>query len=192
MTIVDAAPRRPAVATAADPGGRPDHHRMFDAARAFDAHGDSLIGFAVNALRDRPLAEDCVQEVFLRAWRARERFDGDRASERTWLFAIARNVIADALRAKARLPRIGGDEELESLSAPQADPLERLRIVEALARLSDPHREVVLAVHVEGRTYQELSDASGVPVGTWRSRAFHALRALWIYLEGTEEADVRV
>ncbi|MGC5225504.1 RNA polymerase sigma factor, partial [Micromonospora sp. DT81.3] len=39
----------------------------FDAARAFDAHGSALLGFAVNALRDRPLAEDCVQETFLRA-----------------------------------------------------------------------------------------------------------------------------
>ncbi len=143
----------------------------------------------MNALRDRSLAEDCLQETFLRAWRARDRFDRDRASERTWLFAIARNVIADALRARARMPRIGGDEDLELHSAPVVDPLERLGIVEGLARLSDAHREVILAVHVEGRTYQELSDATGVPVATWRTRAYHALRALRGYLEGSEETD---
>lgn len=143
----------------------------------------------MNALRDRSLAEDCLQETFLRAWRARDRFDRDRASERTWLFAIARNVIADALRARARMPRIGGDEDLELHSAPVVDPLERLGIVEGLARLSDAHREVILAVHVEGRTYQELSDATGVPVATWRTRAYHALRALRGYLEESEETD---
>ncbi len=161
----------------------------FDATRAFDDHASALLGFTVNALRDRHLAEDCVQETFLRAWRARDRFDGDRATERTWLFAIARNVIADALRARSRMPRIGGDDELEDLRADTADPLERLRIVEGLARLSAPHREVVVAIHVHGRSYQELSDATGVPVATWRTRAFHALRALRGYLEGTEEAD---
>ncbi|MFG6402194.1 sigma-70 family RNA polymerase sigma factor [Microbacterium sp. P04] len=178
----------------ASAGERPDRSasgiRAFDAARAFDDHGSALLGFAVNALRDRPLAEDCVQETFLRAWRSRDRFDHDRASERTWLFAIARNVITDALRARSRLPRIGNDDELEGRSAPANDPLDRLQIVEGLARLSDPHREVILAVHVEGRTYQELSDATGVPVATWRTRAYHALRSMRRYLEGTEEPDV--
>lgn len=162
----------------------------FDAARAFDAHGSVLLGFAVNALRDRPLAEDCVQETFLRAWRSRERFDSDRASERTWLFAIARNVIADALRARARMPRIGGEDELEFHAAPAKDPLDRLQIIEGLARLSAAHREVIVAVNVQGRTYQELSDAVGVPVATLRTRAYHALRALRGYIEGSEEPDV--
>lgn len=173
-----------------DRGGRDGRRSAFDTAKAFDAHGSALLGFAVNALRDRPLAEDCVQETFLRAWRSRDRFDGDRASERTWLFAIARNVIADALRARARMPRIGGDEELETRSASVPDPLDRLQIVEGLSRLSAPHREVILAVHVQGRTYQELSDATGVPVATWRTRAYHALRAMRGYIEGSEESDV--
>lgn len=161
----------------------------FDATRSFDAHGGALLGFAVNALRDLPLAEDCVQETFLRAWRSRDQYDRDRATERTWLFAIARNVIADALRVRARMPRIGGDEELELRSAPVTDPLDRLQIVEGLSRLSGAHREVIIAVHLQGRTYQELSDATGVPVATWRTRAYHALRSLRGYLEGTEESD---
>lgn len=179
-------PRSPASAAANE---RRAGTRAFDATRAFDDHAHALLGFAVNALRDRHLAEDCLQETFVRAWRARDRFDSDRATERTWLFAIARNVIADALRVRARMPRIGGDEELENIHADATDPLERLRIVEGLARLSVPHREVVVAVHLHGRTYQELSDATGVPVATWRTRAFHALRALRGYLEGTEEPD---
>lgn len=159
----------------------------FDATRAFDLHGPALLGFAVNAVRDRPLAEDCVQETFLRAWRSRDSFDPARSSERTWLFAIARNVIADAFRARGRMPRIGGEQELDQHPARESDPLDRLQITEGLARLSDPHRQVIVAVHLEGRTYQELSEATGVPVATWRTRAFHALRALRGHLDGTEE-----
>ena len=83
----------------------------------------------------------------------------------------------------------GGDDELEARSATTTDPLERLRIAEGLARLSDAHREVILAVHVQGRTYQELSDATGVPVATWRARAYHALRSMRGYLEGSEDPD---
>lgn len=161
----------------------------FDASRAFDEHGSALLGFAVNAVRDRPLAEDCVQETFLRAWRARESFDPARASERTWLFAIARNVIADAFRARGRMPRIGDEQELEQHPASGSDPLERLQIIEGLSRLSTAHRQVIVAVHLEGRTYAELSDATGVPIATLRTRAFHALRALRGHLEGSEESD---
>jgi RNA polymerase sigma-70 factor, ECF subfamily len=161
----------------------------FDASRAFREHGAAILGFSVNALRDRPLAEDCVQETFLRAWRSRERFDPATASERTWLFSIARNVVVDALRARARLPRIGDEGAWETRAAEGTDPLDRLRILEGLARLSDAHRTVVVAVHVEGRTYRELAEATGVPVATWRTRAYHALRALRGHLEGTEDAD---
>ena len=161
--------------------------RGFDASRAFDEHGAVILGFAVNALRDRPLAEDCVQETFLRAWRSRDRFDERRAGERTWLFAIARNVIADALRARARMPRLGSEALLDQHPSADRDPLERLRLVEGLARLSDAHREVVVAVHLDGRSYQELSAMTGTPIATLRTRAFHALRALRGHLDGSEE-----
>lgn len=163
--------------------------REFDVRRAFDENGAALLGYAVNALRDRPLAEDCVQETFLRAWRARTRFDAAQSSERTWLFAIARNVIVDAVRARARMPVIGDDAELENRAADAVDPLERLRTLEALAVLSEAHRTAVVAVHLHGRTYQELSDATGVPAATWRTRTFHALRALRTHLEEMEEPD---
>ncbi len=69
--------------------------------------------------------------------------------------------------------------------------LERLALVEAFARLSDAHREAVVAVHLHGRTYRELAEATGVPVATWRTRAYHALRALRGHLEQTEEHDAR-
>ena len=159
----------------------------FDLTAAYDAHGSSLFGFAFNALRDRGLAEDCVQETFLRAWRARERYDGDRASTRTWLFAIARNVIVDVQRSIQRMPRLVTDERLAETPAPDTDPLERLRMLEALGTLSDEHRQAVVAIHLTGTSYAELSAASGIPVGTLRSRAFYGLRALRDHLDDFPE-----
>ena len=82
-----------------------------DVSAAFAEHGSALLGFAVNALHDRPLAEDCVQETFLRAWRSRASFDLDKGSERTWLFTIQRRVVLDVLRARQRVPALVPDDQ---------------------------------------------------------------------------------
>jgi RNA polymerase sigma-70 factor, ECF subfamily len=168
----------------------------FDVTRAYDAHGHALFGFAVNALRDRGVAEDCVQETFLRAWRARDRYDPSRASARTWLFAIARNVVADALRARERTPKphadlIGGatTDDVEDAAPGATDPLDRLQLLAALATLSPAHREVLLAVHVYGLSYDELATRTGVSAPTLRTRAFYALRALRTHFDESEAQD---
>jgi RNA polymerase sigma-70 factor (ECF subfamily) len=150
----------------------------FDLAGAFDEHAGALFGFAVNALRDRSLAEDCVQETFLRAWRARDGFDPERASLRTWLFVIARNVIVDAQRAIQRTPRIAPTDVLDDTASRSPDPLDRLSVIEGLAKLSPEHRAVLVNVHLEGRSYAEVEADSGIPAATLRSRSFYALRAM--------------
>ncbi|MGV8875856.1 MAG: sigma-70 family RNA polymerase sigma factor [Rhodococcus sp. (in: high G+C Gram-positive bacteria)] len=166
----------------------------FDVAAAYDEHASAMLGFAVNALRDRTLAEDCVQETFLRAWRARSRFETSRGSLRTWLFAIERNVIVDVQRSRTRMPVPASDriEDTDRLSgaisrdtSPDVD--ERLRIIGALSMLSPDHRQVVVAIHLAGSTYAELSASTGVAVRTLRTRAFYALRALRDHLDGKDE-----
>src|SRR3954452_18969002 len=72
-----------------------------DVREAYSAHASELYGFAVRSLGDAGLAEEAVQETFLRAWRAGERFDPQIGSLRTWLFAILRNVVID-LGGRAR------------------------------------------------------------------------------------------
>ncbi len=162
----------------------------FDVAEGYREHGRVLYGFAVNALGDRAEAEDLVQEVFTRAWRSSERYDPDRATVRTWLFAIARNLVLDAHRARSRRPRMSEQltgEAPEGAAHLQPGPedavVERLRVVAALARLSPEHREVVAAVHLEGRTYAELAESTGVAVATLRTRMYYGLRAMRAVLD---------
>ncbi|WP_030483229.1 sigma-70 family RNA polymerase sigma factor [Nocardioides aequoreus] len=164
----------------------------FDLAAAWHEHGRVLLGYAANALGDRQAAEDCVQETFVRAWAARDRFSERRGSVRTWLFAIARNVVVDAARARARRATPVTDEGVARLLPPQPgaeDQVEaRVVLVEALAGLSPEHREVLVAVKLDGLTYAELAERNGVPVATLRTRAYHALRAMRATL-GEEETD---
>lgn len=165
----------------------------FDLRRAYAEHGRVLFGFALNGVGDRGLAEDCVQETFLRAWRARDRYRAERASERTWLFSIARNVVIDALRARSRRPtpvdteRAGTPEELAGRRTEQQVE-DRVVLVAGLARLSPEHREVIVAVQVEGMGYEQLSERTGVPVPTLRTRMYYGLRSLRAIM-GEEESD---
>src|SRR5438445_9871695 len=76
-----------------------------DGVRAvYAAYGPELFRFAMRSLSDRGLAEEAVQETFVRAWRAADRFDDELGSLRTWLFAIVRNVVIDLSRARAVRP----------------------------------------------------------------------------------------
>lgn len=158
----------------------------FDVRSAYAAHGSDLLGFAINALRDRGLAEECVQETFTRAWQARERFDSGRGSERTWLFAIARNVVVDAVRARSRRPLTVVPDVAEADVAPGDDlqrAIDHVTLVWALAQVREEHRRVIVAVQLEGHTYAQLSRRDGVPVATLRTRMFHGLRALRAILD---------
>ena len=88
---------------------------------AYAAHSGELYGFAVRSLRDPGLAEEAVQETFLRAWRAGDRYDPELGSLRTWLFAILRSVVIDLGRARAARPGVAvgtvepGHEPLEEV-----------------------------------------------------------------------------
>src|SRR3954451_8919907 len=75
----------------------------------YDAHGGELYRFARRSLGDAGQAEDAVQEAFVRAWRASSSYDPAKASQRTWLFAILRNVVIDVVRARRSRPALADE-----------------------------------------------------------------------------------
>ncbi|MBO0596491.1 sigma-70 family RNA polymerase sigma factor [Nesterenkonia sp. E16_7] len=160
---------------------RAETEMTFNAEEAYAAHGRVLFSFALNALGDRVEAEDCVQETFIRAWRSRERYSSSRGSVRTWLFAIARNLVIDALRSRARRPEPSDAGKIERASEPVTEDLqivERLALYESLATLTFEHRQVIAAVQLHGGSYQDLSEQTGVPVATLRTRMYYGLRSM--------------
>src|SRR2546430_14196575 len=103
---------------------------------AYAAHSGELYGFAVRSLGDRGLAEEAVQDTFLRAWRAGDRFDPQIGSLRTWLFAILRNVVIDLGRARSARPVVLGDLP-EDGHEPSEDVLLSWQVEEALRRIGE-------------------------------------------------------
>src|SRR5215211_5015322 len=149
---------------------------------AYAAHAGELYGFALRSLEDSGLAEEAVQETFLRAWRAGDRFDPDLGSLRTWLFAILRNVVIDLGRARAARPRAGG-ELPERGHEPFEDMLLNWQVEEALRRIGEQHRRVLVETQLRGRPYAEVANELGVPEGTIKSRVYYGLKALRNTLE---------
>lgn len=160
-----------------------------DLRAAYAAHGAELYRFALRTLGDSGLAEEAVQDTFVRAWRAADRHDPGRGALRTWLFAICRNAVIDLHRARSIRPVTLGQEE-GSVRAELADPSNPIeekmaawQIEEALRSISEERRHAIVETYYKGRSYKDLSEELGVPEGTLRSRVFYGMKALRRELE---------
>jgi RNA polymerase sigma-70 factor (ECF subfamily) len=125
-------------------------------------------------LVDDPSADDLAQETFGRVLRALTRFRGD-AGARTWLLAIARNVCADELRARARRRR--REDALiahASVAAPAGDHGARLEIIDLISRLKPERREAFVLTQLLQCSYDEAASICGCPRGTVHSRVARA------------------
>jgi RNA polymerase sigma-70 factor, ECF subfamily len=166
-----------------------------DVRRAYAAHGPELYRFALRALGDTGAAQDAVQDTFLRAWRASERFDPQVASLRGWLFAILRNIVVDTFRAQRSRPRLRSvqpgwepDPAIEAAaSTDSSEVLLRSWVVEeALGRIGVDHREAIVQTYLLDRPYDTVAAELGIPASTLRSRVFYGLKALRVVLDEME------
>ncbi|HYN49285.1 MAG TPA: sigma-70 family RNA polymerase sigma factor [Thermoleophilaceae bacterium] len=152
-------------------------------------YSGELYGFALNALSDRELAEEVVQDVFARAWRRAAAYDSSRGSVRTWLYAITRNRIVDARRRAAARPGLAQGDPGEApgeLDSELEQAVLRWQMAAALTRLSPEHREVIRLAHYGGLSLREISERKGIPLGTVKSRSSYALRTLRLILDEME------
>jgi RNA polymerase sigma-70 factor (ECF subfamily) len=165
-----------------------------------DAYQARVFGFVRRMVRNEEEAMDVTQEVFIKAFRHMERFDG-RSSLRTWLFRIAHNLCIDRARRHDRgltetsLEPAGADDEPLEFADARWDP-ERIALSEELAAvvehavstMSEKLRTVLLLHDKEDMGYDEIARTVDVPVGTVKSRLFlaraHLQGHLSQYLEG--------
>ena len=147
-----------------------------DDARAVEAEIPNLRRYARALTGTAEAADDLVQDSLERAI---ERFDQFRTGTnlRAWLFTIVHNMRCDQHRRLVRRPMeipIDDAPQHASTRASQADALHLADFRRAFSRLSEPHREVLALVGLEGLDYQRAASILGVEVGTVKSRVFRA------------------
>ncbi|MBI1334327.1 MAG: sigma-70 family RNA polymerase sigma factor [Armatimonadetes bacterium] len=119
-------------------------------------------------------AGDAAQETFLTAQRNLAKFRGE-SQPLTWLIGIALN---ECRRVNRNLSRTEPLPEFKDETSQESQLINREFLRIALSKLSDEHREVVTLHEIDGFTYEEIAQITGVPVGTVKSRLFHAFTNL--------------
>jgi RNA polymerase sigma factor (sigma-70 family) len=147
----------------------------------FDRHGRYLHRYLARRLGP-DVADDLVADVFLAAFRRRDRYDTSRPDARPWLYGIAAHAVAQHRREEAHRWRLlaalppaehqpgPADEADDRVSAHAA----RSRLAVALASLNRTEREVLLLIAWEQLSYEQVAQALDVPLGTVRSRLHRA------------------
>jgi RNA polymerase sigma factor (sigma-70 family) len=145
-------------------------------------------GFFLRSFRSESVADDLLQDTFMKVHRAREQFDG-RQRFAPWLFAVAARVRLDELRKRLRLPEDADEEALARADEqaprdppPDTDLQDAVRA--ALARLPESQRAVIHLHRYEGMTFPEIAQALGTTAGAIKLRAFRGYETLRKELQG--------
>jgi RNA polymerase sigma factor (sigma-70 family) len=166
-------------------------------AQLYEHTSPQLFGVVLRIQRDRALAEDLLQDIYVSVWKAAAGFDAARAQPMTWLIGIARNRAIDSLRRAQTRPRFetgpaAGDDDdapdrLEQLPDDTDGPLALLdkasdarALGACMQHLSPPQRQSVALAFYDGLTHAEVAERLREPLGTvksWVRRALVVLRS---------------
>jgi RNA polymerase sigma-70 factor, ECF subfamily len=147
---------------------------------AYEAYGSATFGFLLRMLNDRSAAEDVQQQVFTEVWRRAGEYDPSRAGLMTWILTIARSRAIDHLRKRVPEPRdpqgaITLVDEGAHVPAEADALLDRFRVAGLLGRLPDEDRALLRMRFYGELSQQEIAAATGIPLGTVKSRMVRGL-----------------
>ncbi len=142
----------------------------------YDELGGLVFGIVERVVRNRALAEEITQEVFLDVWRLAGRFDPDRGSARSWVATMAHRRSVDRVRSeeasRSRDDRVGRLEptHTEEVADQVGDHLDRERVRQALDRLTLAQRQTIELAYFGGHSYRQVAVLLDMPEGTVKTR----------------------
>ena len=166
-----------ATVATADPEATPEE--LLDA--LVREHLDSVYRVAYSVVRDSALAEDVAQDAILKAWKALPTFRGE-SSMRSWVLRITHNTAISTLRRRReeyRDPSLLPEKETRATTESEAvGHLSIDAFEEALDKLDELSRSIIVLREVEGLSYEEISEMVGVPLPTVKTRLLRGRRVL--------------
>jgi RNA polymerase sigma-70 factor, ECF subfamily len=138
-----------------------------------------LFRIGLHLLGNAGLADELVQECFLRLWRTAGRFDTSRGTVAGYLTMMSRSIASDLRRRPSSRPLLPVEDTQMPPQPDNADKIvEAVMVRDALDSLRPAHREVLMLCHAEGLTQSQIAERLGLPLGTVKTRMYHGLRAL--------------
>lgn len=154
----------------------------------------SLIYNYISRLISKDEADDLVQDVFVRVWKNIKKIDFNKASFKTWIFAIARNATVDYFRKKKSIPFSSLDKDGEPFSETIVDEsllieqdilkTEDLNVLnKALNKIDEKYREILILYYQEDMTFKEIGQLLNKPLNTVKSYHYRAVLKLRDFLQ---------
>lgn len=146
----------------------------------YEHYGDTLYGVAFKVVRDEELAQDVLQESFVKIWNKAHTYDASKARLFTWLFRITRNTAIDKVRSLSNKSEREIQMDVSGVYNVGVEDLrpELMDMKQQLDKIEPRYRTVLEALFFEGMTQQEASEELGIPLGTIKSRLKIGLREL--------------
>lgn len=164
-------------------------------ARLYDHIAPNVLGLSLQILHDQAQAEEVTQEVFIEVWQHAADFDPAKGSAKAWILRRARLRAIDRVRsAIATLKRDDREAFLVASIKKESVEDEALRNVQrhavrtALEIMGEPHKTAILLAYFGDMTHAELAEATGVPLGTAKTRVRDGLRKLEKILKEQRDA----
>ncbi len=154
-------------------------------AELYDVLAPQVLGLATHILRDRAQAEEVTQEVFVEVWQNAHTFDPARGSVKAWILRLTKSRAIDRLRSWRSSQARDTDDfnsQLTSWVAAAEDEaqqrLESEQLQELIDSIGEPHRSALMLAYFGELTHQEIADATGVALGTAKTRVRDGLQKL--------------
>lgn len=148
----------------------------------YDNYSEAIYGITLKILKDEALAEDALQETFVRIWRKIQTYDPSKGRLFTWMLNIARNISIDMLSA-SESRKVSKTTSIEDFSFDAKGPsttmqVEHIGLRELVDKLPPDQKQVIELIYFLGYTQAEVADEFNIPLGTVKSRVRLAMNYL--------------
>ena len=148
----------------------------------YDQYAPNLYGIVLHIVREESVAEDVIQEAFVKIWKNGDRFQPEKGTLFTWMLNITRNTAIDHLRKMEKRGR-GKIQSLESdvvigTAAPQSLNPNHIGLRDIVDKLDEKYRQIIELAYFRGYTQSEIQEELDIPLGTVKTRLRIAMREL--------------
>jgi RNA polymerase sigma-70 factor (ECF subfamily) len=146
----------------------------------YDAYGGALYGVVLRIVQTNELAEQVLQDTFLKAWRNGAQYDASKGRLFTWLLNIARNTAIDATRSAhfKNAQKTGNLDQIVAKAGGEVLNPDHLGLREIVSKLDEKYSSLIEMIYFKGYTQEEVAEATGIPLGTIRTRIRYAINEL--------------